>query len=311
MANLTSLPAELRSAIFALARPDSITITNKEGADLAVTSISPPPALLTTTKESRAEAQKWDLQPYSLLMGDNYTDFLFSEDIILYINIIPSTAENLSITWTELYTVLGDALLDAKRVEIECSEPQRLARLFMLPEAGLVGVGVSCVEKGLFGSEIIASDRDTREALRPDIVVCVDKEGYVLGEENIEGFFGEEYFTTRGFRQTSAIDADRPDGVEACAKDARVELDGETVGVEADAQDAEVEPQSVSATGSGEQLTEENGSMEEEVETAKGSWEQLTEGALERFCTEYEKLFPKTAYTAKSDPGGSVAPEFD
>ncbi|KAF3047943.1 hypothetical protein E8E11_008239 [Didymella keratinophila] len=273
MANFTSFPAELRSAIFTLARPDSITITIKEGADLAVTSISPPPALLTTTKESRAEAQKWDLKPYSLLMGDDYTDVLFSEDIILHLNMIPSTAEHLSITWTELYTVLGDALLDVKRIEIECSEPQRLARLFMLPEAELVVVGVSCVEKGLFGSEITASDRDTREALRPDIVVCVGKEEYILEEEKVEGFFGEEEFTTRGFIKTSA-------------KDAKVELDGEAVGVEAEAQDAEVEPQSVSAMGSEEQLTEEKRFREEEEGTAKGSREQLTEKALERFCTE-------------------------
>jgi hypothetical protein len=301
MATFTTLPSELRSAIYALARPDCITITIKEGADLAVTSIPPPPALLTTTKESRAEAQKWDLQPYSLLMGDDYTDLLFSKDIILHLNIIPSAAEHLSITWTELYTVLGDALLDAKRVEIECSEPQRLARLFMLPEAELVGVGVSCVEKGLYGSEIIASDRDTREALRPDIVVCAGKEEYVLEEEKIEGFFGEEGFATKGFSKTSAKDVDRPDSVEACAQDAKVELDGEAVGDEAEAQDAELEPQSV----------KEEEFEEKWEETAKGSGGQLTEEVLERFCTEVDKLFPKTAYSAKSDPGGSIAPELD
>jgi hypothetical protein len=301
MATFTTLPSELRSAIYALARPDSITITIKEGADLTVTSVPPPPALLTTTKESRAEAQKWDLQPYSLLMGDDYADFLFSEDITLHLNVIPSTAEHLSLTWTELYTVLGDALLDAKRVEIECGEPQRLARLFMLPEAELVGVGVSCVEKGLYGSEIIASDRDTREALRPDIFVCAGKEEYVLEEEKIEGFFGEEGFATKGFSKTSAKDADRPDSVEACAQDAKVELEGEAVGDEAEAQVAKVEPQ----------LEKEEDSGEEWEETAKGSREQLTEEALERFCTEFDRLFPQTAYTAKSDPGGSIEPELD
>jgi hypothetical protein len=299
MTTFTSLPSELRSAIYAFARPSSITITIKEGADLTATSISPLPALLTTTKESRAEARKWGLKPYSLLLGDDYTDFLYSEDITLHLNIIPSTAEHLSITWTELYTVLGDALLDAKRVEIECSEPKRLARLFMLPEAEFVGVGVSCVEKGLYGSEIIASDRDTREALRPDIVVCVGKEEYVLEEEEVEGFFGEESSETKGFRKTSALyiqDADRSESDEACAlyfQDAKVELEGEAVSEEAEAlyfQDAEVELQSVEEKGSGEELTEE---------------------ALERFCAEFDKLFPKTAYSAKPDSGGSVMPEFD
>lgn len=192
MATFASLPSELRSGIYALARPDSVTITIKESADLTVTSISAPPALLTTSKESRAAVQKWALQPYSILVGDDYADLLFSEDISLHLNIIPSDAEHFSITWTELYTVLGDTLLDAKRVVIECSEPKRLARLFMLPEAELVGVGSSCVEKGLFSSEIVSSDRDTREALCPDIFVCVDEEEYILEEEKIGGFFGEE-----------------------------------------------------------------------------------------------------------------------
>ncbi|KAJ4374408.1 hypothetical protein N0V86_007273 [Didymella sp. IMI 355093] len=278
MTTFTSLPSELRSAIYAFARPSSIIITIKEGTDLTATSISPPPALLTTTKESRAEAQKWGLKPYSLLLGDDYTGFLYSEDITLHLNIFPSNAEHLSITWTELYTVLGDALLDAKRVEIKCSEPKRLARLFMLPEAEFVGVGVSCVEKGLYGSEIIASDRDTREALRPDIVVCVGMEEYVLKEEKVEGFFGEESLETKGFRKISAPyiqDADRSESDEAEALYF---------------QDAEVELQSVEEKESGEELTEE---------------------ALERFCAELDKLFPNTTYSAKSDPGGSVMPEFD
>jgi hypothetical protein len=75
MATLTSLPSVLRSAISSLARLDSITVTIKEGADLAVTSIFPPPALFSTTKESRAEAPRWYLQKYPILMGNDYTDF--------------------------------------------------------------------------------------------------------------------------------------------------------------------------------------------------------------------------------------------
>lgn len=298
MASFTTLPSELRSQIYALAKPTTTIITIKESADLMVTSISAPPALLTTTKESRAEAQKWELKPYSILVGDDYQDLLFDEDTSLHLIITPSTAEHLSITWTELYTVLGDALLDAQKVVIECSEPTRLARLFMLPEAELVGVGSSCVEKGMFGSEIISSDRETREALRPDILVVVGAEEYELGDERVEGFFGEDGFTTKGFRKASALylqDADRSDSEDACAlyfHDAKAELQSEAVGEEAEAlylQDAEVEPQSVE----------------------KGSGEMLTEGTLERFCAELEKLFPRTAYSAKSDPGGSVMPEFD
>ncbi|KAJ8106299.1 hypothetical protein OPT61_g9628 [Boeremia exigua] len=294
MASFGSLPLELRENIYALAKPTTTTINIKENADLTVTSVSSPPALLTTSKESRAEAQKWELKPYSILVGDDYQDILIAEDTSLHLIITPSSAEHLSITWTELYTVLGDALLDAKRVVLECSEPTRLARLFMLPEADLVGVGSSCVEKGLFGSEIISSDRETREALHPNISVCVGDEEYELRVEKIEGFFGEESFTTKGFSKTAALyfqDAGRTDSEEACAlylQDAKAELEGETVSEEAEAlyfQDAEVELQSV-----------------------KGSGEELTEGLFERFCAEMEKLFPKTS---SSNAGGSVMPELD
>ena len=41
----------------------------------------------------------------------------------------------------------------------------------MLPEADLVSVGESCVEKGLFGNEVIASDRKVRESLRKDVLL--------------------------------------------------------------------------------------------------------------------------------------------
>lgn len=285
MATFTCLPTELRSHIYALARPTTITITIIERADLVITSTPSPPALFTTTRESRVAAQKWDLKPYSILIGDDYQDLLFDEDITLRVVISPSSAEHLSITWTELYTVLGDALLDAKKMVIECSEPARLARLFMLPEADFVGVGQSCVERGMFGTEIICSDRETRDALRPDLAVCVGAEEYVLEEEKVERFLGHEpCFVTRGFVKKGS------DSEDACAlyfQDAKVELEDEAAGEEADAlyfQVADVEPQS----------------------SEKESGEELTENALERFCAEMEKLFPKTAYSAKSDPGGSV-----
>ncbi|KZM24845.1 uncharacterized protein EKO05_0003527 [Ascochyta rabiei] len=280
MATFTSLPFELRSQIFALAKPTSITIHIREDADLIITAISSPPALLTSTKESRAAAQKWDLKPYAVLTGDDYQNILFDQDTCLHLIITPSTAEYPAITWTELYTVLGDALLDAKKVEIECSKPLRLARLFMLPENEFVGVGQSCVEAELFGSEIISSDRDTREALRRDISVCVGDEEWVLREEVVEGFGLEASFETKAFFRVD-------EGAEASAlyfQAAKVEME---VDVQASAlyfQDAEVE---------------------------KWSGEELTEDALDRLRDEMGVLFPATVYTVKSDPGGSVMPELD
>ena len=84
--------------IYSLSKPTTITVTITEGADLAVTSVSFPPALLTTTKESRTEAQRWGLKLYSILVGDDYQDILFDEDVSLHLVITPSTAEHLSIT---------------------------------------------------------------------------------------------------------------------------------------------------------------------------------------------------------------------
>ena len=262
--------------IYSLSKPTTITVTITEGADLAVTSVSFPPALLTTTKESRTEAQRWGLKLYSILVGDDYQDILFDEDVSLHLVITPSTAEHLSITWTELYTVLGDTLLDAKKVVIECSKPERLARLFMLPEAEFVGIGQSCVERGMFGSEIISSDRETREALRSDVSVFVEEEEYKLVEEKVGSFFGlGQSFLTKGFVKRSPSE-------EAGAlyfQDAAVELEAETAGDNAEAQ------------------------------SEKG--EELTEGALERFCVEVEKLFPGKSCLPKSDPGGSIMPDDD
>ncbi|KAF9690848.1 hypothetical protein EKO04_010949 [Ascochyta lentis] len=280
MATFTSLSFELRSQIFALAKPTFTTIHIREEADLIITSISAPPALLTTTKESRAEAQKWDLKPYSVLVGNDYKDILFDQDTSLHLIITPSTAEHPSITWTELYTVLGDALLDAKKIEIQCSEPVRLARLFMLPESELIGVGQSCVEAGMFGSEIISSDRETREALREDVSVCVGDEEWVLREQVVEGFGVEAGFETKAFER-----------VDEGAKTSALYF-----------QDAEVEVESVEASVLYFQDTEV---------VEKWSGERLTEGALDRLCVEMSELFPATVYTVKSDPGGSVMPELD
>lgn len=297
MAKFTSLPSELRSQIFALAKPTSTSIHIREAADLVVTAISSPPGLLTTSKETRTESQKWGLKPYPILVGDDYQDVLFDEDTSLHLTITPSTAEHLSITWTELYTVLGDALLDAKRVIIECSEPARLARLFMLPEAELVGVGQSCVEAGLFGSEILASDRETREALHGEISVFVGDDEWVLREEGVEGFGEVKASETKAFVKTSALyfqDAERE----------RVD-DADEMYFQVD------EAESERSSGDDEAVKTSALYFQdaEGVEVMKESRERLTKGALGRLCAEMTKLYPEKVYLVESDPGGSVMPE--
>jgi hypothetical protein len=78
---------------------------------------------------------------------------------------------NLNITWTELEILLYKALPEVKSLHIVCSKPERLVRLWMLPEAGLVGVGQShFFEDFFFGSEGVASDRAYRETFHPSLV---------------------------------------------------------------------------------------------------------------------------------------------
>lgn len=176
--------------------------------------------------------------------------------------------------------MLGDALPAAKTLHIMCSQPERLARLWMLPEAEVVAVGESCVEKGLFGSEVVASDRAVREMLDRELrVTCskryvgegegVEMECWGLVDERVEEGFGEGagVFSTRAFVR---------------------------VGEEVERPGQEVE------------------GVEEGVEQVERSGKMLTIEALERLCEELAMLYPKDAKKgAKEDPGGSVMPEYD
>jgi hypothetical protein len=70
---------------------------------------------------------------------------------------------NLNIIWTELEVLIYKALSEVKKLHIVCSKPERLVRLWMLPEAGLVGGLNSLFEGYFFGNEGVASKRAYRE----------------------------------------------------------------------------------------------------------------------------------------------------
>ncbi|KAH7378296.1 hypothetical protein BKA66DRAFT_396941, partial [Pyrenochaeta sp. MPI-SDFR-AT-0127] len=153
------LPLELRRSIFNLTMSSTTTIHIRED-NYDVTYVSSPPASLTINREARKVAREWELKKYPIWTVDDWQDiYLSPQNTILEIVIAPSKSASLNITWTELHAILGDALLAVKYLHVVCSTPERLARLFMLPEGEIVGVGESCVEKGLFGSEVISSDR--------------------------------------------------------------------------------------------------------------------------------------------------------
>ncbi len=175
MTNFSHLPTELQHQILHLSKPTVATIHMRE-EDYSITSISQPPSLLTVSKASRAIALSWGLQTYPIWTTDDWQDLYICPDTTtLELIITPSTSSSLNITWTELHAILGNALLQVKHLHIVCEKPERLVRLFMQPEADLVTVGESCVEKGLFGSEVLATDGGVREGLRSDILLTISK----------------------------------------------------------------------------------------------------------------------------------------
>jgi hypothetical protein len=144
-----------------------------------VTSISPPSALLTTSKEARATAlsSSSSLQKFPIWGPEDWEDLAIDpENTILEIVIRPSKSASLNITWTDIWGVLGDALPAISRLHIVCSKPERLARLYMAEEAEYLGVGQSCIEGGLFNNiETVSGERKTRESLHAHLTVTASK----------------------------------------------------------------------------------------------------------------------------------------
>jgi hypothetical protein len=146
------LPMELRNLVWQASKPTTATVEFDED-EYQVTSISPPSALLTTSKEARATALSFSLQKSPLWGPEDWEDLAVDpENTILEIVIRPSKSASLNITWTDIWGVLGDALPATSRLHIVCSKPERLARLYMAEEAEYLGVGQSCVEGGLFNN---------------------------------------------------------------------------------------------------------------------------------------------------------------
>jgi hypothetical protein len=309
--NFPKLPKELRDLVWRKSKPTTTTIEFSED-EYQVTYISPPPTHLITSKEARATALSWNLVKYPIWGPEDWEDmYLDPEEMIVEMIIQPSKSASLNITWTDIYSVLGDALLAAKQLHIVCSQPERLARLYMLPEADYVGVGQSCVEKGLFNDgESVSGDRKTREALQARLTVTASKhtveeinkgifhevDVWKMVDEEISHHFGPEarIFTTKAF--------------------ARVEVDRSSQmavkQLHSVAKTSAALP--VRETGEEEGREEIGAEREREEEEVEWSGVELTEDALTRHLEEWEKLYPKTAYEGdKEDPGGSIWPEYD
>jgi hypothetical protein len=151
-------------------------ITNlhiQEGADIDVTAVSSPPGQALACKEARAAYLSTGFKTYSIYTVEDWTDIHVNEDTTLQLIITPphKPSKNLNITWTELGTVLGDALKVVKHLRIVCNEPERLVRLWCAGEAGLVRPGETHWGEYLWDKDTITSDGDVRGWMHPDITI--------------------------------------------------------------------------------------------------------------------------------------------
>jgi len=292
------LPKELREQIWLKSLPSISTVEFNE-AEFDVTSISPPLPHLFTSKEAQVTALfSLSPTPYPIWGPSDWETLLLDgEKMTLQVIIHASKSDSLTTTWTDVWSVLGDALVAARSLHFVCREPERLARLFMLEEKEWLGVGQACNEGGLFmNGESVSAERTTREALWEGVTVTASKhtveeieaelgsgevQVWKLGEERFSRGFGEkaEVVTTRGFE--------------------RVEVEG--------AKDASVaqlhhaaksfEPRSGMALEEGE----EEKAMLRSVE--------LTEDAIARHLEECERIWPPEPKDPEMEEGSISYPD--
>ncbi|KAF2823093.1 hypothetical protein CC86DRAFT_329652, partial [Ophiobolus disseminans] len=193
--SFSRLPFELRSQIWEMSIPTSTTINIHEGADLEVTSISSPPGQAMANKESRETYLAKGFKTFGVLTTEDWEDTHINEETTLELVIEPSKnpKANLNITWTELEVLLYEVIPLVKKLHIAWSMPDRLVRLWIAPEAGLVRVGQTHFDENIFPFETLVSDRKYRESLRSGKEV---KTWELVGEKVLAGFGPEAVIST-------------------------------------------------------------------------------------------------------------------
>ncbi|KAJ5055147.1 hypothetical protein J3E74DRAFT_228070 [Bipolaris maydis] len=295
----SKLPKELREQIWLKSLPTTTVEFNE--AEFDVTAISPPLPHLLTSKEAQATAlSSLSPSPFPIWGPEDWETLLLDgEKMTLQVIIHPSKSASLTITWTDVWSVLGDALLAAQSLHFVCREPERLARLFMLEEKEWLGVGQACNEAGLFmNGESVAGERTTREALWKGVTVTASKhtveeiergegrgevEVWKLGEQRFSRGFGEkrEVVTTRGFER---VDVEWDEG----ASVAQIHRAAKAF-----------EPRGGMALE--EEEEEEEGAMQRSVE--------LTEDAITRHVEECERIWPPEPRAPGMEEGSISYPD--
>jgi hypothetical protein len=152
--------------------PTITTLHIHEGADLDVTSISSPLSQALATKESRATYLSSGFKPHSIYTTENWADIHINQDTTIQLVIEPlKNSKNFNVTWTEISVILHDALPIVKRLHVVWSKPERLLRLWCLPEGGLVAPGQSHWFEDWWRKEGVASDQEVRKSLHRNIKI--------------------------------------------------------------------------------------------------------------------------------------------
>jgi hypothetical protein len=205
----TSLPSELRAKIWALSLPTTSTVHMQDTPDLDITLSSPPPGQLLACKESHKANIAAGLKPVPIYTVTDWAALHVTSTSALQIIVAPGKG-NPNISWTELGVALHDALSTVGSVHFVCSQPERLARLWGAPEAGLVRPGETHWGTESGGDEGAAADRAVRASLRRDVRVTTSAveggevhQAWELVEERVVEGFGLDarYASTRLFRR--------------------------------------------------------------------------------------------------------------
>lgn len=290
------LPKELRDAVWQASMATTATVEFDED-EYMVTSISSPAALFTTSKEAQATASSSSHQKFPIWGPEDWEDLAIDpESTILEIVIKPSKSATLNITWTDIWGVLGDALPATKRLHIACTQPERLARLYMAEEAEYLGVGQSCVEAGLFNNaETVSGERKTRQSLHTHLTVTASKHTV----EEIDQNASEKEVTVWKMTKHTFSEFGPEAKVSASKGLARVEVDNACKMSVKQLHDAARTFALPAEEGEGEVS-----GVEEEVEEKSGA--ELTEDAIAKHL-ECQGLWPPKAKDFDWDPEGSVA----
>jgi hypothetical protein len=294
----SKLPKELRDMVWQASMVTTATVEFDED-EYMVTHISPQSALLTTSKEARAIAlsSSSSLQKFPIWGPEDWEDLAIDpENTILEIVIKPSKSASINITWTDIWGVLGDALPATNRLHIVCSQPERLARLYMAEEAEYLGVGQSCVEGGLFNNaETVSGERKTRESLHTHLTVTASKHTV----EDIDQNASDKEVTVWKMADHTFSEFGPEAKVFASRGLARVEVDNTCKMSVKQLHDA-----ARTFALPAEQVVREVSGQEEEVEK---SGAELTEDAVAKHLEECGRLWAPKPKDPSWDPEGSIA----